>query len=172
MIPPEDIIKTIASTCNTTQGILMGRGQHRYTEVYPRTLCYIFLYAMGGLSYPAIARLFRGRNTSGVYLNVQKGLNLIETKDIVFYPMFHACRYVMTKGDTHKISMLSEAMDKLYSKKKKPAQLTLTQWANKNYYNVLKVDGRRAWVDKIPSQWLSPQWVGLPDNVLIENSWL
>jgi hypothetical protein len=80
---------------------------------------------MGGLSYPAIARLFKGRNTSGVYLNVQKGLNLIETKDIVFYPMFHACRHVMTKGDTHKISMLSEEMEKLYSRKKK---------RNDNYY--------------------------------------
>lgn len=43
--------------------------------------------------------------------------------------------------------------------------MTLRDWANKNDYVILKIDGGRARVDKVPSQWFGPQWVVIPDNV-------
>jgi len=63
------------------------------------------------------------------------------------------------------------------NKERKIAMLrveTLTEWANRNGYNILNIsrDLKQARVDKVPSEWFAPQWVELPFNIAIEGSWL
>lgn len=43
-------------------------------------------------------------------------------------------------------------------------KLSLNLWADLHGYDILWLErqDRRAYVDKVPSQWFSPQWVNIP----------
>ena len=50
------------------------------------------------------------------------------------------------------------------------AHSKLREWADENRFIVLKIDPHacRILVDKVPSQWLAPQWYPAPENLIAQ----
>ncbi|MDD5006672.1 MAG: helix-turn-helix domain-containing protein [Candidatus Omnitrophica bacterium] len=111
-----EIIHSVALSCNTTADYIQSDCRKRYLASYPRMLCFLFAKVYTKRKVSEIGYLVSGKDHTTVIHGIKTMVSMLVNEDMAVMEMFNSCRIRLTVGNTARIIQLQNGLELLKRK--------------------------------------------------------